>query len=110
MVSRLPVFSGKKAGRRVPPEMVLPIFVAVVLLVALLISYPWHVLTVSSIAYLASLPFGWLSYRRHERAAAASSAPAKPAEAAVAPGPAPVQPPTQPSSQTTDDERPARLN
>ncbi len=30
MVSRLPVFSGKKAGRRVPPEMVLPIFVAVV--------------------------------------------------------------------------------
>ena len=28
MVSRLPVFSGKRVGKRVPPEMVLPIFVA----------------------------------------------------------------------------------
>ena len=31
MVSRLPVFSGKRVGKRVPPEMVLPVFVAVVL-------------------------------------------------------------------------------
>jgi len=49
--------------------MVLPIFVTVVLLVALLISYPWHVLSLVALGYLASLPFGWLSYRRHERAA-----------------------------------------
>jgi phosphatidylserine synthase len=27
MVSRLPVFSGKTVGMRVPPEMVLPVFV-----------------------------------------------------------------------------------
>jgi CDP-diacylglycerol---serine O-phosphatidyltransferase len=26
MVSRLPVFSGKRVGKRVPPEMVLPVF------------------------------------------------------------------------------------
>ncbi len=31
MVSRLPVFSGKRVGKRVPPEMVLPAFVAIVL-------------------------------------------------------------------------------
>ena len=31
MVSRLPVFSGKRVGKRVPPEMVLPVFVLVVL-------------------------------------------------------------------------------
>src|SRR4029078_4849362 len=41
MVSRLPVFSGKLVGKRVPPEMVLPVFVLVVLFFALLLSYPW---------------------------------------------------------------------
>ena len=41
MVSRLPVFSGKRVGKRVPPEMVLPVFVLVVLFFALLIAYPW---------------------------------------------------------------------
>jgi CDP-diacylglycerol--serine O-phosphatidyltransferase len=67
MVSRLPVFSGKRVGKRVAPEMVLPVFVAVVLFFALLISYPWIVLTTGTICYLASLPIGWLSYRAHER-------------------------------------------
>src|SRR5712672_1850274 len=45
MVSRLPVFSGKRVGKRVAPEMVLPLFVVVVLVFALLIAYPWPVLT-----------------------------------------------------------------
>src|SRR6201987_5884828 len=45
MVSRLPVFSGKRVGKRVPPEMVLPVFVTVVLFFAMLVSYPWQVLT-----------------------------------------------------------------
>ena len=80
MVSRLPVFSGKKHGRRVPPEMVLPIFVVVVLFFALLISYPWEVLTLGTLAYLASLPFGYLSYREYQRKGAegglAAAAPA----------------------------------
>src|SRR6202165_4212887 len=52
MVSRLPVFSGKRVGKRVPPEMVLPVFVVVVLFFALLISYPWDVLTVGVLIYL----------------------------------------------------------
>ena len=30
MVSQVPVFSGKRVGKRVPPEMVLPVFVLVV--------------------------------------------------------------------------------
>src|SRR5207302_1479215 len=45
MVSKLPVYSGKKMGTRVPPDMVLPVFVVVVLFFALLLSYPWEVLT-----------------------------------------------------------------
>src|ERR1700754_1656377 len=35
MVSRLPVFSGKTVRLRVPPEMVLPVFVSVIFLIAL---------------------------------------------------------------------------
>ena len=35
MVSQVPVFSGKRVGKRVPPEMVLPVFVLVVLFIAL---------------------------------------------------------------------------
>ena len=64
MVSRLPVFSGKRVGTRVPPDMVGPLIVVVILAIALLIAYPWIVLTVGTLAYLGCLPFGWLSYRR----------------------------------------------
>ena len=67
MVSRLPVFSGKRVGKRVPPEMVLPVFVLVVLFFALLIAYPWWVLTIGTVCYLACLPLGWLSYREYQR-------------------------------------------
>ncbi len=45
MVSRLPVFSGKTVRMRVPPEMVLPVFVSVIFFIALLIGYPWHILS-----------------------------------------------------------------
>lgn len=76
MVSHLPVFSGKKIGRRVPPDLVLPIFVGVVLFIALLIAYPWPVLTIGTLLYLASLPFGWRSYRdRARRDGTAADAP-----------------------------------
>src|SRR6187431_2140648 len=67
MVSRLPVFSGKRVGKRVPPEMVLPVFVLVVLFFALLISFPWIVLSVGTVLYLACLPLGWRSYRDYQR-------------------------------------------
>src|SRR4030095_9829369 len=52
MVSRLPVFSGKTVKMRVPPEMVLPVFVSVVFFVALLIGYPWHILSIGCVVIL----------------------------------------------------------
>jgi CDP-diacylglycerol---serine O-phosphatidyltransferase len=67
MVSRLPVYSGKKVGKRVPPDLVLPAFIGVVVFFALLIAYPWAVLTIGALLYLASLPFGWLSHRGYVR-------------------------------------------
>jgi len=104
MVSRLPVFSGKRVGKRVSPDMVLPVFVVVVLFFALLISYPWEVLTVGTLAYLGCLPLGWLSYREYQRKdeAAAAAAAAPIVEAPTAPGHVP--------ESDSDRERPARLN
>src|SRR5260370_16455111 len=57
IVSRLPVYSGKKVGKRVPPDLVLPVFIGVVVFFALLIAYPWAVLTIGPLIYLPSLPF-----------------------------------------------------
>src|SRR5689334_8248453 len=105
MVSKLPVYSGKKVGTRVPPDMVLPVFVLVVLFFALLLSYPWAVLTLGTIAYLASLPFGWLSYRDYERRDTEAAAAA--ARAASGAGEGLDQAVAPPSS---DDERPASLH
>jgi CDP-diacylglycerol---serine O-phosphatidyltransferase len=106
MVSRLPVFSGKTVKMRVPPEMVLPVFVSVVFFIALLISYPWYILSACSVLYLASLPLGWKSYRDHERIAASAAATttgsaAPPTAEAATFAPAP---------DDTQDERPTRLN
>ncbi len=107
MVSRLPVFSGKKVGKRVPPEMVLPIFILVVLFVALLISYPWEVLTIGTILYLGSLPFGVMSYRRYAAAEKATASAAgetdRPAETSE-----PVH--RLPRTGAPDEMRPPRLN
>jgi CDP-diacylglycerol--serine O-phosphatidyltransferase len=105
----LPVFSGKKIGKRVPPDMVLPIFVVVVLFVALLVSYPWEVLTVGTLVYLAALPFGWVAYRRHRQQDAAAGmsavAAAAPAETSRESPPAPGL-----AAGAAEDERPSRLN
>ena len=67
MVSRMPVFSGKRVGTRVTTELVGPLIVVVVASFALLIAYPWVMLTAGTIAYLVSLPFGYLSYRGYQR-------------------------------------------
>ncbi len=103
MVSRLPVFSGKRIGTRVPPEMVGPAIILAVLFVALLVAYPWIVLTAGTLAYLASLPFGWLSYREYERRSREAQG-----EAAPAPAAAPSLASFFRSSDS--DDRPSRLN
>jgi CDP-diacylglycerol--serine O-phosphatidyltransferase len=108
MVSRLPVFSGKRVGKRVAPEMVLPVFVAVVAFFALLIAYPWFVLAIGTLMYLASLPFGVIAYRKHQQADAAAKLP-HPAVAPPATGTS-ESPATPPSPPSEEPERPTRLN
>ncbi|MBI2716343.1 MAG: CDP-diacylglycerol--serine O-phosphatidyltransferase [Rhizobiales bacterium] len=109
MVSRLPVLSGKRVGKRVSPDMVLPVFVAVVLFFALLISYPWQVLSVGVLIYLCCLPFGWLSYREYQRKDKAAAAAA--IGSAVGPvSDSPLSPDHAGVERDNDPDRPARLN
>jgi CDP-diacylglycerol--serine O-phosphatidyltransferase len=88
---------------RVPPEMVLPVFVSVIFFIALLIGYPWYILSACTIVYLLSLPAGWKSYRDHERRAAA-------VPAAASAAPSGTASPYAPPAPEPDDDRPTRLN
>jgi len=105
MVSRLPVFSGKTVRMRVPPEMVAPVFVSVIFFIALLVGYPWYILSACTVLYLLSLPAGWKCYRDDERRAAAQAV----VPAGVAPA-NPAAPFAAPASGPEQDDRPTRLN
>jgi CDP-diacylglycerol--serine O-phosphatidyltransferase len=107
MVSRLPVFSGKSVRMRVPPELVLPVFVGVIFFIALLIAYPWYILSVGALLYLLSLPLGWKSYRDQKRRAEAATA-----AVAAASGPAPAESQAAPLAPAAPppDGRPERLH
>ncbi len=63
LISRLPTYSGKTMGTRVRRDFVLPLFVFAVLLVALTVSYPYHMLAGGVVFYLLSIPFSWRSHR-----------------------------------------------
>jgi len=93
MVSKLPTWSGKRVGQRVPREHVLLVFVLAVLFAGLLLSYPWEVLTGATFVYLAAIPFAYLHYKRLERTHL------------VASGGVTAQPPAAEAEQ-----RPERLN
>lgn len=67
MVSQVPTFSGKLVGQRVQREYVLPLFLLASFFVAMLLSYPYVVLTIGSMLYLAVIPISFMSYRRRER-------------------------------------------
>lgn len=64
VVSRVPVYSGKTLGQRVRRDVAVPLILAVVLYVALLMTFMWQTMTVSSILYLASIPFGAWAWKR----------------------------------------------
>lgn len=64
MVSKLPAWSGKRFGSRIPRDKVMLLFICVVLFVAVLVTWPWATLAVLCVAYLAALPFSVLRYAR----------------------------------------------
>lgn len=72
MVSAIPTFSGKQLGARVRRAYVAPLLIGAALFVALLVSYPWGVLTAVVLVYLAMMPLAVMQYRRfkaHDAAA-----------------------------------------
>jgi len=68
MVSNLPTYSGKNLGEQIPRNIAMPMILASVVIVALLLSYPWLFLTFAALIYLAGLPVGRIYYRRLEAA------------------------------------------
>jgi CDP-diacylglycerol--serine O-phosphatidyltransferase len=76
-----------------------------VFFIALLIGYPWYILSACTVLYLLSLPAGWKSYRDQERNAAAQAVP--PVDI-TAPEPASPFVPAPPEQGV--DSRLARLN
>ncbi|MFC5507325.1 MULTISPECIES: CDP-alcohol phosphatidyltransferase family protein [Hyphomicrobiales] len=84
-ISRIPCYAGKTLGTRIPRDKVLPIFVAVVVVAGLLFAYPFEMLALVVIAYLALIPLSAARYRQLDREHMASIS--------AAPAPAEGQPP-----------------
>lgn len=64
VVSTVPTFSGKTWGKRVPRDWVLPIFLVLVVVFGLVISFPFEAMVATSILYLLVIPVGAIQYRR----------------------------------------------
>ncbi|RXF73997.1 CDP-alcohol phosphatidyltransferase family protein [Hansschlegelia zhihuaiae] len=80
MVSPLPTWSGKQLGARVSRAYVAPALIGAALFVALLVSYPWFVLTAVVLVYLGLMPLAFMHHRRlTARDAAAQAQTSEPA-------------------------------
>ena len=66
IVSRIPTFSGKGSGQQISRDKALPIVVTTVFAMILLITYPWEMLTLLSVAYVVMIPFSMRSYHRQD--------------------------------------------
>lgn len=71
LISRLPVYSGKKFGGRIRGDMVLPLIFGLAFFALILTNYPWYTMTASVVAYLVFLPLSVMSYSRRATAEAA---------------------------------------
>jgi len=68
LVSWIPTWSGKGASGRVPREHVLLILICVVFFGALLVSYPWEVLSAGSLVYIGCIPLAYFQYQKLKQA------------------------------------------
>lgn len=67
LVSRLPVWSGKALGLKIPRTAVVPLILAVALAIMLLAAFTFEVLILLALGYLAALPLSAIAYRRREQ-------------------------------------------
>ena len=73
MVSRVPTFSGKMIGQRIPREHVPPLFLLAALFIGSLLTYPSLTLAVGSVIYLALIPLSAYRHFQEERKTAAAA-------------------------------------
>lgn len=66
-ISKVPVYSGKKTGLRLPRRWLPAALILIAAGAALLVSNPWQAISALTVAYLVSIPFGVLHYRRLDR-------------------------------------------
>jgi CDP-diacylglycerol---serine O-phosphatidyltransferase len=78
LVSRLPVYSGKKI--RIRRDRVLPLILGIALVLLLLFTYPWQTLSAAVLAYLVFLPLSARAYARRARIEEAKLAQAEPGQ------------------------------
>ena len=64
MVSNLPTYSGKDISKKVRRDLVTPLMILVVVLVGMLLTYPWTTLTTLALLYLCSIPFALNSWNK----------------------------------------------
>ena len=64
LVSNTPTFSGKNIGKKIPRDVAMPLILVFVILVAVLLSYPWGTLVTASVAYLAFIPLSFSQYKK----------------------------------------------
>ena len=67
LVSTIPTFSGKLLGERISREWVLPILIAAAALVGLLVTFPFPMLAIATLLYLAMIPVSYRRYRHQQR-------------------------------------------
>ncbi len=101
MVSTTPTYSGKLLGERISREWVLPLFILLVALVALVVTYPYATLTGLTLAYLSTIPISVRRFGRRLDESEATAAAATAAQAAEAPIVA-----SPPSAPVPDEEPP----
>ena len=67
LVATIPTFSGKLLGERISREWVLFFLVVAAALVGLLVTFPFPMLAIATLLYLASIPLSYRRYRRQQR-------------------------------------------
>jgi CDP-diacylglycerol--serine O-phosphatidyltransferase len=95
-ISTVPTYSGKTMGKHVPRHWVLPIFLATVFAFGLLVSFPFEVLAIGTVLFLAHVPIAVARYRKLDREHRGRTAPGP----APGTGPAPA-PPAEPEHPPT---------
>ena len=74
LVSRLPVWSGKALGLKIPRTTVIPLILAVALAIMLLAAFTFEALILLALGYLAAVPLSFVAYRRREQRELAAQA------------------------------------